>query len=541
MLGNRNPRRFILTAAIAVVCMTATLRAQAQSADAAPPASNRQLTPSQSLRLRQEQVTDKFHRFEEVLLRMAELSAAEDPERAALLRRVAARSTQQLVGVQFERLIELLAKDQLSETVRNQEDLLEDLRSLLRLMLSEDRARRMETEKARIQALVKRINQLIREEKTIRAETEKGADTDQLAERQGKLAERTGKLAEEMQGSGSPEGDPNENEAEGKDPSSQDSEKQDSEGEGDEEAEGEGEGKPEGEPSESQEPSQGQGQGGTPQGEPQEGEDRAQNNLEAAQQRMQAAQENLEKARRRQAGDEQEQALRELEQAKAELEDILRQLREEEIDRMLAWLETRFRKMLKLQIEVYEGTVRLDGIPADDRDRSIDIESSRLSRQEGTIVAEAAKVLNLLREDGTAVAFPEAVMQMSEDMQQIAQRLARTQVGDITQAIEQDVIAALEEMIAALQKAQKERDGEPPQDDSPQGPPEDPALIDALAELKMIRSLQMRVNRRTQRYSNLIEGERADTPDLLGALEDLSAREERIYRATRDIVVGRNQ
>ena len=56
----------------------------------------------------------------------------------------------------------------------------------------------------------------------------------------------------------------------------------------------------------------------------------------------------------------QEAAIRELEQAKAELEEILRQLREEELERMLAMLEARFRKMLQAEIEVYEGTKRVD-------------------------------------------------------------------------------------------------------------------------------------------------------------------------------------
>ena len=72
-----------------------------------------------------------------------------------------------------------------------------------------------------------------------------------------------------------------------------------------------------------------------------------------------------------------------------------------------------------------------------------------------------------------------------------------------------------------------------------QGQPADPPLVDRLAELKMIRALQMRVNRRTVRFSEMVEGEQAFEPDLLDALEELSARELSIYRVLRDIVVGR--
>ncbi len=77
---------------------------------------------------------------------------------------------------------------------------------------------------------------------------------------------------------------------------------------------------------------------------------------------MQEAREKLEEAKRRDAGEKQVEAIKELEEAKAELEEILRQLREEEMSRTLAMLETRFRKMLDAQVEVYEGTRRLDQV-----------------------------------------------------------------------------------------------------------------------------------------------------------------------------------
>lgn len=257
---------------------------------------------------------------------------------------------------------------------------------------------------------------------------------------------------------------------------------------------------------------------------------------------MREAQKKLEDAQREGAVEKQEEALRELEQAKAELEEILRQLREEEILRMLAMLEARFRKMLDLQVEVYKGTQRLDEVPVPQRSHNHEIEASRLSGKETQIIIECDKVLLLLREDGTAVAFPEAVQQVREDMQQVELRLAQTKVGKITQAIEEDIIAALEEMIEALKKAQKEMENKQKKPGRPSsGQPQDPALIDTLAELKMIRALQMRVNRRTERYSKLIEGEQAENAELIEALQRLAEREERIHRVTRDLEMGRNK
>jgi hypothetical protein len=183
-------------------------------------------------------------------------------------------------------------------------------------------------------------------------------------------------------------------------------------------------------------------------------------------------------------------------------------------------------------------------VPAANRGRNDEIEAGRLSRKESLIVVEVEKALGVLREEGSAVAFPEAVEQMRDDMEQVVAWLAAVKVDVKTQAIEEDIMAALEEMIASLQRAQKEME-EKKSSSQPQqsGDPGDPPLIDQLAELKMIRSLQMRVNTRTKRYHSLVQGEigQAEETDLLDALRQLAEREERIFRATRDIVIGKNQ
>ncbi len=167
---------------------------------------------------------------------------------------------------------------------------------------------------------------------------------------------------------------------------------------------------------------------------------------------MKEAQKKLDEAKREGTVKKQDEAIHELEQAKADLERILRQLREEETLRMLTMLEARFRKMLAMQREVYEGTVRLDKIPEADRTHDQEIESNRLSRKEAEIVLEADKALALLHEDGTAVAFPEAVEQIRGMMEEVVQFLAAANVGSLTQSVEKDILAGLEEMIAALQK-----------------------------------------------------------------------------------------
>lgn len=262
---------------------------------------------------------------------------------------------------------------------------------------------------------------------------------------------------------------------------------------------------------------------------------------------MREAQKRLEEAKREESLEEQEKAREELAKAKAELEEILRQMREEEVGRMLSLLEGRFRKMLEMQLKVYESTKRLDRIPEADRGRDFAILANNLSGDERKIALEADKALLLLQEEGSSIAFPETVEQIRDEMNLVSDRLAEVKVGILTQQSQEEIIAALEEMIAALQKAQQDQEQrQQQQQQQQQMQPGDPALVDRLAELKMIRSLQMRVNTRTQRLARLLADEddpvgQATDEEIIEALEVLAEREHRILQITRDLILEKNK
>ncbi|HBO42931.1 MAG TPA: hypothetical protein DD670_03150 [Planctomycetaceae bacterium] len=530
------------------------------------------MSAEERLSIEQQRIADKYKHLEEVLLRMAELTADTDPRRAEVLRRAVAESKSRMVGVQFEQMVNLLATGRLSRALDNQKDLDRDLAVLLELLLSENRDKQVASEKAKIRDYIKRVGQIIRQQKSIQGRTAGGADPKNLSGEQESLAKKTGDLAKDVKshedaarggasgGNENPDkpgGDEKSDEGKSLDDSKKDQEVPEAkpaEKDGSSDATPSGDAKPAETPSEGAEGGNpAEGAPSSPAGESQPtptGESspsspappsRVQKSIEAAEKRMREAREKLEKAQRDGALEDQEEAIRELEQAKAELEEILRQLREEEIERMLTLLEARFKKMLDLQRAVYKDTKRLDGVPGEQRGHDHEIEASRLSRRQSQIVLEADKALLLLREDGTSVAFPEALSQTRDDMRQVMVRLARAEVGSITQSIEEDVITALEEMLAALEKAledQEARRGRPTQS---QGAPGDPALVDTLSELRMIRALQMRVNQRTVRYAKLVDGEQAEQPDLIEALRRLAKYQSRIHEITRDLESGKNQ
>lgn len=523
--------------ALAVAATSAHAQGQASPPADDAQANETQLGPTDKLALEEQRIAEKYKHLEDVLLRMAELNAATDPRRAALLKKVVAQSKEKLVAVRFDRLVDLLGKDQLAKALENQTEVDQDLRSLLELLLSENRAKHIESEKARIREFLKQINGLIKQEKDIQGRTTGGDDAKRLAGEQANVAEKAGQLAEAIRkndaqknGDEAKADDEQKRRREDGGQEDKDAEKTpgaEKNGESGDGKEGDGEGK---KPSES----------GTEQQPQQQAKDPTHKRIEAAQQRMKEAEAKLKEAQRRGAVEKQEEAILELQMAKAKLEEILRQLREEEVERMLAMLEARFRKMLEMQEEVYEGTVRLDKVPSAERTHSHEIESSRLSGKESQIVVEIDKALLLLRDDGSAVAFLEASQQMRDDMQEIVERLAQTKVGQMTQSLEEDVIAALKEMIEAFKKAQKDKEKKKAGQQSP-GQQQDPPLVDVLAELKMIRALQMRVNTRTARYSKMIEGEQVDSAELVAALKELAQREQRIHQVTRDLQMGKNQ
>ena len=151
----------------------------------------------------------------------------------------------------------------------------------------------------------------------------------------------------------------------------------------------------------------------------------------------------------------------------------------------------------------------------------------------------------MLEAEGSAVAFPEVFQQVRSDMIVVQKRLGNTDVFKVTQAIERDIIETLKEMIEALKKARQDLDAKKSPPSPGQPPPnQDQKLLDQIAELKMIRSMQVRVNARTQMYGKQyqdVEGEQTRNSELRRELQILSERQERIFDVTNRIARGDNK
>jgi hypothetical protein len=544
--------RWVVLVCALEACWTAVCHAEPTAAATAD--------PTDTLAAREQQLLAQFNDLEKTFLRLADLLAASDPRRSAVLRGVFEQARDQEVGSRLDLIVQLLEKDQLLKAGAGQATAIEKLRELLDLLESGDSDRRLTNTKEEVKQFLARLSKAISRQRDIEGSTESGTDADKLADRQETLAEETQALARDIGGfakrmdardtDSAPKKPTDETEGQGGD--QKPAGKEESEGNddaGDKQAGDKQAGDKQAGDKQASDKQASDKQASEPEEQP-DGDDeasrarRTKKRLEAAEERMQRAREQLEQAKRRDARADQEKAIEELETARAELEEILRQMREKEVERLLVQLEARLRSMLRAEKAVLAATEKLasqtEALP-----REGQLEAARLSREQGAISNDAARALVLVRDDGSAVAIPEALEQMRDDSTQATTRLARADVGGTTRGILQDIVANLEEMIGALEKAQREQQSRQ-QQGQPGGRPAEPGeqpLVDKLSELKMIRALQMRVNTRTKRFSQLLTDgvEQAEEPELIEALTRLSERQHKIERAARDIVTGRTE
>lgn len=229
-------------------------------------------------------------------------------------------------------------------------------------------------------------------------------------------------------------------------------------------------------------------------------------NVRRAQQHMKQAADKLEADKPEQATRDQDRAIEQLERARAELEEALDQLRREQQEETLAGLEQRFRTMLIQQRSINVATEDLD-VRRDDWTRSDSLNLAGLAEKQNGLADEAGKALNILIEEGTTVVFPEIVGQMRDDMTEVGRRLGERQTGPVTREIQTQIVEALEELIAAVE--QRRNEGPPPPSHAGQsgqsGTQEEMPLLPGSAELKLLRSGQVRVNRQTQQLAEMAD------------------------------------
>ncbi len=530
-------------------------------------------TAADPLAGRQAGVADRFARLETLLLRLADVESVENPERASLLQRVVRQAREKFILEQLRTAGDKIESQQFAAAIDGQRSATADLQAMLKLLMSEDRGERIRDEKRRVAELVKQLRLTQREQRSVRARNESGVELEQIAESQESLTEKAKEQLEEItekRREREPDAEPKDAEPKPADGESSSAPESEQPPPGDTPPGP----PPESEPSDPAEapapsdspppepspPNQSPPPSGSPPPEqppeqppkPATPEKIAETQLQKAIERMEKAREAVEKEDRQESTEQQLAAETELRDAIDQLEKILRQLREEEVERELAKLDARLRKMLEIENAVIGKTEELARIPIEQRGRSADVRAGQIAVQQQELTAEADRATLLLREEGSSVAFPEVIAAIRRDSVAVTSRLDRTQIDGVTQAMMGDIVEAIGEMLEAVAQAKKdakdkkEAENRPPGEGQPPGNQDQP-LVEAIAELKLLRSMQTRIQRSTDRMAAEVGGPASTHPtsaksdvtataETLQYVRDLSDRQSRLYRVTRDLV-----
>ena len=263
-----------------------------------------------------------------------------------------------------------------------------------------------------------------------------------------------------------------------------------------------------------------------------------QSQIAKAQQQMQNAANRLQNQDAEGANREQNEAIKNLNEALEEIEDRLSQLKEETQEEKLARLEARFTEMLARQQVVSAQTLELDEkqIATGTLRRSDRLALAKLAAEENALAEMSQEAYDLLVEDGTSVVFPRIVEDLKTDLQQCADGLKKQRTDSLTQLVQSEVETTLEELISALQRAQKEKqENDEGGGSSGGGGGGNQPLLPPSAELKALRSAQMRVNRRTKQVDQLREVITTD-PQIRAEIQNLFGRQAKIVEMTDEMI-----
>ncbi|MEM8736589.1 MAG: hypothetical protein AAGG44_20330, partial [Planctomycetota bacterium] len=165
---------------------------------AMPPQTSADEPNNPALTIRQRDVAARFQNLEKLLLRLSEIEAAENPTRAALLQQAAKLGKQQQLSNLLADAASNLGSDQLSDAIDRQKVSLSSLESLLKLLQSEDREKRIRNEREQVRRWIEETNRLLRMQGSLRGRTEGGEDLKQAAQSQRELLKKANEISDSI-------------------------------------------------------------------------------------------------------------------------------------------------------------------------------------------------------------------------------------------------------------------------------------------------------------------------------------------------------
>ncbi|MCD4826139.1 MAG: hypothetical protein K8S55_16230 [Phycisphaerae bacterium] len=241
------------------------------------------------------------------------------------------------------------------------------------------------------------------------------------------------------------------------------------------------------------------------------------------------------------ANKEQKKTLEEMKKARQQLDEEIAKLERRSKAEKLARLEDRLQKVLEQQKVTTARTARTyknRGRAPAEYDRQAQQALSEMARIEGELAEEIAAIRKLLVKEGTTVVFPEVLADVKNDLADVQKRLADKDPGPLTQATQEEIERALEELVGAVRKELSKGPGRKKGGGGGGGGgggKKKKPLIPPLAELRMLRLQQIRVNTATKRLDKMIASKKITGDQAKTEHKKLSERQAKVLGLTKKI------
>ncbi len=221
-------------------------------------------------------------------------------------------------------------------------------------------------------------------------------------------------------------------------------------------------------------------------------------------------------------------AAKDLDEVQQEVAQARRKAESDLALEQLARLEDALQALVDRQAHAQEETARLDKLRHETGSltRSQSQSVLDLARTEQTLAGEVEQVAAKL--SGTE-AFQFVLQSAAAGMNRVAERLKSRDTGEKTQQLEQDIIARLRQLVAAMKDSPKAA-GESPANDPAggDGGQQQTGPARSMAEIRLVRLAQEDLNRRTQRLSEATGGGNEPNLEQQQELADLAAEQGRL-------------
>ena len=262
--------------------------------------------------------------------------------------------------------------------------------------------------------------------------------------------------------------------------------------------------------------------------------------LQDASEKMEQAAENLEQGNPDEAEQDQEEALAKLQQQEEELRQEEESLEELKREQELVSLVKELTETRDAQLKINTATAAVQrerpaGRLSRRRRASLQRMLEPLARQEGDLSDKITTLIGRLEEESSRV-FSFMLKNVSADMQQVRDLLLELETDSFTQFLQKSVVVDIERMMDSLEEQlevmKRQRQQQQQQQDQQQPQQQNEALVSMLAELLMLKNLQLEINRQTGQLEDLRQSNdgSSDSEQWSRALDRLQQRQGNVGR-----------